>query len=140
MSSPVQSFQEQVQKQVANVQKQFQEQVSKTTEASNNIATAYKKLNDINTQLVSGLLRQQLELFNIYSETSLAQLQALGAVKQPQDIVGVQTKAVQELNKKVLGNTRATYELLVDGKAQLTAWVESSVKAASAYSPFSKAA
>lgn len=131
----VQVVQEQVQKQVQVVQKQVQEQVKKATDASKSVATVYKKLSDINNQLVSGLLRQQLDLFNIYTESSLAQLQAFGSVKQTQELISLQSKAVQDLNKKVLGNVRSTYEILLGSKAQFSTWAEESFKEVSILAP-----
>ncbi|MEN9461684.1 MAG: family phasin [Pseudomonadota bacterium] len=136
----VQAVQEQVQKQVQTVQKQVQEQVQKATETSKSVATVYKKLSDINNQLVSGLLRQQLDLFNIYTENSLTYFQALGAVKQPQELANLQSKAVQELNKSVLGNVRNTVEILNDSKTQFTTWAEESFKQVSKEIGFAKAA
>ncbi|MDD2814561.1 MAG: phasin family protein [Thiotrichaceae bacterium] len=124
----VQAVQDQVQKQVQTTQKQVQDQVQKVTEVSKNVAGVYKKFNDINSQLVSGLLRQQLDLFNIYTESSLAYVQALASVKQPQELMNLQSKAVQDLNKSVLGNVRNTYEILNDSKTQFTAWAEESFK------------
>ncbi|WP_062148296.1 phasin family protein [Beggiatoa leptomitoformis] len=118
----------------------MKEQMKKWVDLNKSNVAIVQKLADINTNLVTALLRQQMDVMSIYADNSVKQIQALGEVKRVQDVFAIQAEATQELNKKVLNNARVTVEILVDSKSQIASLVEGSIKSVSAFNPLAKAA
>ncbi|EIJ43618.1 phasin family protein [Beggiatoa alba B18LD] len=118
----------------------MKEQVKKWADLNKSNVAAVQKLADINTNLATALLRQQMDILSIYADNSVKQIQALTEAKRVQDLFAIQAEATQELNKKVLNNARITVEILVDSKSQIASLVEDNLKSISTFNPLAKAA
>lgn len=104
-----------------------------TAEINKSVINSFKKLFEINHNLVLSLAQQQLELVTIYAESGIKQGQILSAeVKPAQEIFAVQSKVAREFNKQLLNNSHVTLEILTDTKKQFTGWAESAVQQAQA--------
>jgi phasin family protein len=95
---------------------------------------SFQKLFEINHNLALSLAQQQLDIANIYVESSIKQTQVLSAeIKPLQELLYAQSKLVQEVNKKLLNNSRNTLDVLVDAKEQFTEWSDTVTKQAQAF-------
>jgi len=100
-----------------------------TAEINKSVINSFKKLFEINHNLVLSLAQQQLELVTIYAENGIKQGQILSAeVKPAQEIFAVQSRVAKEFNKQLLNNSRITLEILSDTKKQFTGWAESTAQ------------
>lgn len=102
-----------------------------TAEINKSVINSFKKLFEINHNLVLSLAQQQLELVTIYAESGIKQGQILSSeVKPAQEVFAVQSKVAKEFNKQLLNNSRVTLEILVDTKKQFSGWAESTLQQA----------
>ncbi len=94
------------------------------TELNKTTVNAIKELGEINTTAMTRLTQRQMDMMKLYMETGAKQLELLGKVQNMQDLSVSQAKLFTEMNERLLENARQTVNVLVDVKAELSAWVE----------------
>ncbi len=102
----------------------MQAQFSKLTELNKTTVDSVQKVTVIHKNLWVNLTQQQLDVFNIYLESSVKQLHGLSQTKNIKDVFVTQADFVQELTKKLLNNVRVSLEIVSDAKTQLNDLVE----------------
>jgi phasin family protein len=105
------------------------------TEMNKSAMDAIKELGEINTSAMTRLTQRQMDMINLYMESGAKQLEMMSEVKNVQDLAAAQSKLFTEMNEKLLDNARQTVEVLVDVKAELSAWVEKGMQNASDMMP-----
>ena len=118
----------------------MKEQMQKMADLNKSAVETMQKVADINTGVLNALMTQQMNMISAYTEASSKHMKSLSEAKRVQDVLSVQSEAVQDMSKKALENVRGAMEILVDGKNKMTALVEESVKEATANNPFAKLA
>lgn len=108
----------------------MQAQIDLLKDSSKKAMDMYKELGEITFKLGTSLAQQQLDMLNIYMESSTTQLQSLSKAKDVKSLLAAQPALVEELGKKLMGNASATVEILADAKSQMTAWGEKSFELA----------
>ncbi|ALG67983.1 phasin family protein [Beggiatoa leptomitoformis] len=111
------------------------ELLKKWTDMNKTAMDAMKELGEINTAAMTRLTQRQMEMVNLYMESGAKQLQAMGEVKNVQDMVNVQSRLFAEMNEKLMENARQTIEILVDVKSELASWAEKGMEVANANLP-----
>lgn len=110
------------------------------TDMNKTLATSMMKLAEINTNLATALLRQQVEIVGICAESNIKQMQAIGEAKRVQDLFVMQSENTQAFGRKMAGNLRETFEMMLNTKTDFTAWYESGLKQATTLNPLTKSA
>lgn len=105
------------------------------TEMNKSAMDAIKELGEINTSAMTRLTQRQMDMISLYMESGAKQLEMMSEVKNVQDLAAAQSKLFTEMNEKLLDNARQTVEVLVDVKAELSAWVEKGMQNASDMMP-----
>ncbi|MDM8560566.1 phasin family protein [Candidatus Parabeggiatoa sp. HSG14] len=106
----------------------MQAQMKQYSDFNQKSLASVQKLADINTQLMTNLAQQQMDMLGMWMESGNKQMQTLTQANKVQDVIEGESQLVGELSQKVLGNFRTTMDTLVDAKNQLTAWAEEEVK------------
>jgi phasin family protein len=114
------------------------ELLKKWTEMNKSAMDAIKELGEINTTAMTRLTQRQMDMISLYMESGAKQLEMLSGAKNVQDLAAVQSKLFTEMNEKLLENARQTVEVLVDVKAELSAWVEKGMQNVSEVIPMPK--
>ncbi len=105
------------------------------TDMNKSAMDAIKELGEINTTAMTRLTQRQMDMISLYMESGAKQLETLSQAKNMQDLAATQSKLFSEMNEKLLDNARQTVEVLVDVKAELSAWVEKGMQQASELMP-----
>lgn len=115
-------------------------QTKQWADMNKTMANSMMKFAEINTNLATSLLRQQVEVVGICAETGIKHMQAMGEAKRLQDMFVAQSENLQEFNRKMAGNFRETFEMMLNTKTDFTAWYENGFKQAATLNPLSKTA
>lgn len=107
------------------------ETLQKWAELNQSSMEAIKELGDINTRMMTRLTQRQIDMMNLYMESSAKQMEVLSNAKNPQDIMGSQSQLYTEMNEKLMDNARQTLEVLMDAKSELSGWAEKGMSKAS---------
>jgi len=105
-------------------------------EYSKSALAAAKELETINTQTVEKLTAKQMELANVAFETGTKYVATLSEVKGYQDLMAEQTKLATEFNEKLIEAARSTADILTESREAYQAWIEKSLKIATANTDF----
>ncbi|MEY3219726.1 MAG: family phasin [Pseudomonadota bacterium] len=100
------------------------------TEMNKGFMESLKQLGDINTAMMSKLTERQMAAASAYVEGMSKQMENLGDVKNPQDVVALQAKLAKEFGEKMMENARQTMDVLTQTRTDLAAWVEKGMEVA----------
>jgi len=99
-------------------------------EMNKNFMESLKQLGEINTSMMGKLTERQMAAANAYVEGVSKQMETIGDVKNPQDVVALQAKLAKEFGEKMMENARQTMDVLTQTRSDLAAWVEKGMEAA----------
>ncbi|MGH8478113.1 MAG: phasin family protein [Gammaproteobacteria bacterium] len=91
-----------------------------------------KELGQINERILARMTEQQQQILSACLEATSLELQMMGGVKDPRDLVAQQTELVSRYSSKFIDIVRSTNDLLTECRSELNAWVEKGVAAANA--------
>ncbi len=113
----------------------MQAQMKQFSDFNQKSLASVQKLADINTQLMTNLAQQQMDMVGMWMESGNKQMQTLSQANKVQDVIEGESQLMGEMSQKVLGSFRTTMDTLVDAKDQLTAWAEEEVKQVTELNP-----
>jgi len=120
----------------------MQEQMQKINDLNQTVVANVQKMTELQTNLLTSLMRQQMDMVSLYAESSVKQMQSFYGAKRVQDVLAAQSENAKEFNQQFLANFRNTVELLNESKDKMASLVETSIEETSAKMPvaFKKAA
>ncbi|MBF0126754.1 MAG: phasin family protein [Magnetococcales bacterium] len=101
----------------------------KMTETTRMMIDSIAELQKINDATVRALAKQQLEAIEEFNSVSSRQLDALGDVKNPKDLIAIQAKIAAEVAEDLKSNTVRALEVLNQGQSELKAFLDRNVRA-----------
>ena len=131
---PIKEFE--LNSQLKMLQKDFINSLGKFNEVG---LESVRKLGEIQLRAVERLTEQQLALASDYFSGGVKQLEAMSEARDPRTIVADQTKAVTELNEKLVDHGRKTMEIIGDIRGELGDWAKAGFENASAAAPAPRA-
>jgi hypothetical protein len=91
-----------------------------------------KELGQINERILTRMTEQQQQILSACLEATSLELQMMGGIKDPKDLLAKQAELVSQYESKFVDIVRSTNDLLADYRSELSAWVEKGVAAAKA--------
>ena len=90
---------------------------------------AAKELETINTEVFEKLTGQQMELANTAFEAGTRYMATLSEAKAYPEFISEQTKAVSEMNEKLIEAARTSADIMTEAREAYQAWMEKGIKA-----------
>jgi phasin family protein len=109
---------------------QQNEILQQLTDMNKQFMESFKQLGEINAAMMSKLTERQMAAANAYVEGMSKQMETIGEVKNPQDVVALQAKLAKEFGEKMMENARQTMDVLTQTRSDLAAWVEKGMEVA----------
>jgi hypothetical protein len=114
----------------------MQAQMQKWSDFNQSLLVSAQKLADINTNLLMNLTQQQMNQAQIWVESANQQVQTITQTQRVPEILKAESQHIEDFNKKMLNNSRATLDSLVETKNQLTDWAQEGMKKAAQMNPW----
>jgi hypothetical protein len=96
----------------------------------NTSATAVKQLSEIGSSTMQKFVEQQSAMMTLYMEATASYMEEIKKARTPEDLLGAQTKMMNELQNKMKDNTMMTLQTLEALKSAMTAWSEKTIEQA----------
>ena len=98
--------------------------MSKLEQFGKQAMAAAKEVVDYNNAFLNQVLEAQVNLANLYVESSEKQLALIEAIKEPQEYITAQSELVQEYAEKIASAAQRNVEISQQAGEQVREWVE----------------